>query len=348
MAVFKKGKNWYIDYYFSGRRKREMIGPNKKLAESVLAKRRLQIAENKFLDIKKRGKIKFEELGALYLDYSKTNKRSWTRDRTSIGSLKAFFNGKYLYEITPLLIERYKKKRIDEVSPASVNRELACLKHMFTKGIEWDMTDSNPVKKVKLLRESNERLRYLSSEQAIRLFENCPAHLKPIVLTALYTGMRKSEILKLKWEAVDLEHRIIFVKDTKNNQVREIPINNLLTSALKEIRFKSPYVFSNKNGRPYGTVRKSFEGAVKKADIKDFRFHDLRHTFASHLVMSRVDLMTVKELLGHKTIKMTLRYAHLPPSHKRRAIESLEYFDGHPDGHQRDLSKVKQLANSLI
>jgi len=287
-------------------------------------------------------------LGALYLDYSKTNKRSWTRDRTSIGSLKAFFNGKYLYEITPLLIERYKKKRIDEVSPATLNRELACLKHMFTKAIEWEKVDYNPVKRVKLLREDNARLRYLTCDEVQRLYENCADHLKPIVLAALYTGMRQGEILKLKWEDVDLEQKIIFVKNTKNNEVREIPLNNLLTSTLKNIKFRSPYVFCDKDGRPYGSVRKSFENALKKAAIQDFCFHDLRHTFASHLVMSGVDLMTVKELLGHKTIKMTLRYAHLSPSHKRRAIESLEYFDGHLDGHQRDLGKVAELANSLV
>ena len=281
MAVFKKGKNWYIDYYVSGRRKREMIGPNKKLAESVLAKRRLQIAENKFLDIKKKGKIKFEELGALYLDYSKTNKRSWTRDRTSIGSLKAFFNGKYLYEITPLLIERYKKKRIDEVSPATLNRELACFKHMFTKAIEWEKVDYNPVKRVKLLREDNARLRYLTCDEVQRLYENCADHLKPIVLAALYTGMRRGEILKLKWEDVDLEQKIIFVKNTKNNEVREIPLNNLLTNTLKNIKFKSLYVFCNEDGKPYGSVRKSFETALKKVGIVDFCFHDIRHTFAS-------------------------------------------------------------------
>ena len=287
-------------------------------------------------------------MGALYLDYSKTNKRSWTRDRTSIGSLKAFFNGKYLYEITPLLIERYKKKRIDEVSPVTLNRELACLKHMFTKAIEWEKVDYNPVKRVKLLREDNARLRYLTCDEVQRLYENCADHLKPIVLAALYTGMRQGEILKLKWEDVDLEQKIIFVKNTKNNEVREIPLNNLLTSTLKNIKFRSPYVFCDKDGRPYGSVRKSFENALKKAAIQDFCFHDLRHTFASHLVMSGVDLMTVKELLGHKTIKMTLRYAHLSPSHKRRAIESLEYFDGHLDGHQRDLGKVAELANSLV
>jgi site-specific recombinase XerD len=120
-----------------------------------------------------------------------------------------------------------------------------------------------------------------------------------------------------------------------------------LTNVFKNIKLTSPYVFCSENGKPYGSLRKSFETALKKAEIKEFCFHDLRHPFASHLVMSGVDLMTVKELLGHKTIKMTLRYAHLSPSHERNAIESLEYFGGHPDGHSRGSEQIPEIANSL-
>jgi integrase len=348
VGVYQRGTVWYIDYYAYGKRARESAGPNKKLAEAILAKRKTQVKEKKFLDIKNKKRIRFETLAEAYLDYSKTNKRSWKRDEVSLRPLKRFFGNRIICQINPIMIEEYKKMRLTEISPASVNRELACLKHMFNKAIEWDKMDSNPGKKVKLLRENNVRLRYLSSEEATMLFENCADHLKPIVLTALYTGMRKSEILKLKWEDVDLNQRIIFVRYTKNNQVREIPINNLLTDVLKSIKFKSPYVFCNENGRPYANVRKSFASALRKACIEDFRFHDLRHTFASHLVMSGVDLMTVKELLGHKTIKMTLRYAHLSLSHKRRAIEALEYFDGRPDGHRETFGEVTESANSLF
>ena len=101
------------------------------------------------------------------------------------------------------------------MSPATLNRELACLKHMFNKAIEWEKMEYNPVRRVKLLREDNARLRYLTCDEIRRLYENCTEHLKSIVLTALHTGMRRGEILKLKWEDVDLDQKIVFVKNTK-------------------------------------------------------------------------------------------------------------------------------------
>jgi len=325
MAIFKKGKDWYIDYYIQGRRKREKIGTNRKLALSVLAKRKVEIAENRYLEIHQRSRVSFDDHADEYLDFSKTNKKSWTRDRTSINNLMAFFGGMELGEITSLMIEQYKAQRKDKVKPGTVNRELSCLKHMFTKAIEWGRAKESPAKTVKLLKENNKRLRYLTTEEIQRLISACSPHLKPIVITALNTGMRKREILDLKWEDIDFHREIIFVKNTKNNEWREIPMNKVLVETLKNVKkhLDSDYVFCNIIGRPFGNVRKSFDSALKLSGIEDFLFHDLRHTFASHLVMSGADLITVKELLGHKSIRMTLRYAHLSPSHKRRAVEKM-------------------------
>ena len=139
MGIFKKGKNWYIDYYDQNkRRRREMIDPNKRQAEIVLQKRKVQVAENKFLDIKKVEKIKFKEFAKMYLEvYAKLNKRSWTRDETSINNLNKFFGEKYLHEITTIDIEKYKRNRKEKVTGSTVNRELACLRIMFNKAIEW-------------------------------------------------------------------------------------------------------------------------------------------------------------------------------------------------------------------
>lgn len=326
MAVFKKGKNWFIDYYMQGRRKRECIGPSKELAETVLKKRKVQIAENKFLDVKKEKKIRFREMARLYLEsYSKPNKRSWSRDELSIKHLNVFFGNKYLHEITALDIENYKLERKQKVSPATVNRELACLKHMYAKAIEWEKADNSPASKVRKFREANQRVRYLEEEEIERLYETCSEHLKPIVAVALNTGMRKGEILNLKWPDVNLRTRVICILNSKNDEKREIPINEDLTRILFRVRKnpKSPYVFCKEDGIPYGDVKVGFRATLKRAKIKNFRFHDLRHTFASRLVMRGVDLKTVQELLGHKDMRMTLRYAHLSADHKRAAVERL-------------------------
>ncbi|MDI6793141.1 MAG: site-specific integrase [bacterium] len=148
-------------------------------------------------------------------------------------------------------------------------------------------------------------------------------------MTALNTGMRKGEILTLKWDQVDLKHGFILLdeSDTKNGERKEIPINETLRQTLQRImrQLDVPYVFYDPaTGKPYQDVKTSFKTAVRKSKIRDFKFHDLRHTFASHLVMAGVDITTVKELLGHKTITMTLRYAHLAPSHKVKAVDLLD------------------------
>lgn len=137
--------------------------------------------------------------------------------------------------------------------------------------------------------------------------------------------MRKSEILNLKWIDIDFKRNLLYLIETKNGERRYVPINDTVKRTLIKVlkRPESPYVFCNESGKPYANVRTSFDTALKRAGIKDFRFHDLRHTFASHLIMLGIDLRTVQVLMGHKTIEMTLRYSHLSPDHKSRAVEIL-------------------------
>jgi len=188
---------------------------------------------------------------------------------------------------------------------------------MFNKAIEWGNAKENPIKKIKLFKENNERVRFLEKEEIGRLLEVCDHYLKQIVITALNTGMRKGELFNLKWSDVDFRNNLIFVNKTKNKERRIIPMNTALRKTLINMRehSTSESVFPNKG------IRNRFEKALRCAIIKNFRFHDLRHTFASHLIMSGIDLMTVRELLGHKSIKMTMRYAHLSQDHKTRAME---------------------------
>ena len=193
------------------------------------------------------------------------------------------------------------------------------------KAIEWGKVHDNPVRKVRFFPENKRHLRYFTKEEIKALYNACAEHLKPIIIVALNTGMRKGEILNLKWEDIDFRQKIIYLLETKNNEKREIPMNQVVFDTLLKVRKppNSPYVFYNKDGKPFDDVKTAFWRALKRAGIKNFRFHDLRHTFASHLVMAGVDLNTVKELLGHKDIKMTQRYAHLSPDHKKIAVETL-------------------------
>ena len=170
---------------------------------------------------------------------------------------------------------------------------------MFNKAMEWGKVHDNPVRKVKYFPENKRRLRYLTKEEIKALYNASADHLRPILIVALNTGMRKSEILNLKWEDIDFRQKMIYILNTKNNEKREIPMNQVVFDTLPKIRKHpdSSYIFYNRDGKPYGDIKKAFSSARKRAGIKNFRFHDLRHTFTSHLVMAGVDLNTVKELL---------------------------------------------------
>lgn len=326
MAVFKKNNEWWIDYYVNGQRRREKVGPTKTLAENALRKRKVEIAEGKFLDIKKRERIKFEDFAKEFVSvYSKPNKKSWKNDEWNLQLLGRFFNGRNINEITIKDIEIYKSKRCQEVKPATVNRNLTTLKTMFKKAEEWGKIDKNPTKGVKLLREPSGRIRFLEREEIAKLLSVCSKKLRPIVIVALYTGMRRSEILGLKWRDCDFVRNNIRLADSKNGEGREIPMNEQVKTALMRVAKhpESQYIFCDKDGNRIGNVRKTFFTALRKSGIKDFHFHDLRHTFASQLVMASVDINTVRELMGHRDLRMTLRYSHLSPSYKKRAVDIL-------------------------
>jgi len=319
---------YYIEFYYMSRKMCRKVGPSKTQAKTAYQKIETDLAENKFLDIKREQKIKFEEFADEYLEnHSKVNNKSWvSHDLRNINALKKHFSGRYLHEITVKSVEEFKSRRMKDVTPATVNRHLACLKSIFNKAIAWhNYSNVNPVTKVKLFKENNQRTRYLEQEEIDRLLSNCHEYFKELIIIALNTGMRKGELMNMKWRDVNLNQKIIYLYETKNNERREIPINRHVEDALIRVR-KSPtsqHVFNKEIAITYRNIDKMFFTALKKSGINNFRFHDLRHTFASHLVMKGVDLNTVRELLGHKSIKMTLRYAHLSPSHKMRAVEVL-------------------------
>jgi integrase len=329
MRTYQRRGVWYIDYSFNGRRVRSKVGRSKKMAELALKEIELKKVKRKYLGITEPKQILFDALAKQYLDYSKNSKssRTYVSDQSIIRKLTAQFWDRMIGDISILDVEKYRNRRHKEVSTSTVNREIACLKHMLNKAVDWDYLADNPLRSVKLCKEPPGRLRHLRENEMDRLLSYCPDQLRPIVIMALNTGMRKGEILNLKWQDIDLNHRLVTIKQTKNNEIRTIPINDTLYAELQSMNreLDSQYVFvNNRTNKPYTDIKHGFKTALKHAGIEDFRFHDLRHTFASRLVMAGENIRTVQELLGHKDIKMTMRYSHLSTAHKQNAVRKLD------------------------
>ncbi len=314
MPVRKRGKKWMIDYYDpTGKRIRESFD-KKKDAEAELGKRVSLIAEKRYLDVKKEYNTTLKQLVAKY-----------TKNYTH--PVKKYYCGNFMQHYGPLTLlarityyelESYRNFLRGKLTIAgkvrkdsSVNREMSCVRHMFTKGVEWEMMDRSPFDKGKSLqlKENNQRCRYLKDDEIIQLIDACPSYMKPIVQCAVLSGMRKGEILSLKWSQI--RNGFIYLRKTKTKDPRQIPINNELHAVFRMIRkeqhLKSEYVFTY-NGKPLDNIKKGFKATAVRAGIQDFRFHDLRHTFASQVIMRGGSLKDVQELLGHKTMTMTVDF----------------------------------------
>lgn len=360
-GIYQRGEVYWIRYTGSdGKQVRESSKSTKlKDAQDLLRLRQAAAVKGEDVGVVKIQNYTFSELAEKYLEFC-VNKRDYKNKQGIVGMLKAEFGNLPLKNFTVHLVERYQSKIVTTVknsktgqlvSESTANRKIAELKHMFTKAADWYMVSDavcKMVHKVKLFKVDNARVRFLSEEEIRELLAACDqrrikrdgtlevkkqGHLKPIILFALNTGCRREEILSLKWEQVDLKHGFINIPRTKNGEQRKLPINDTLNEVLKGLvrRLDVPWVFyevkKSKAGKEtvkrIADTKRSFTTACKKAGIVDFHFHDLRHTFASHLVMNGVDLTTVSRLMGHKSLAMTLRYAHLAPNHLSKAVNVL-------------------------
>lgn len=270
---------------------------------------------------------------------------------------------KKLHEITPWLVEKWRSARLKaNAQPATVNRALDNLRAAMARAVEWGFLAENPLAKVKRTKtDTAAPIRYLAegeeaallialvdrekriraeraSANAWRAERGYPLHpdlrsctfadhLRPIVLLSLNTGMRRGELFSLDWQDVDLDRAVLTVRGlhAKSKKTRHLPLNAVALEALTRWREQSQsgLVFPSRTGERLTNVQKSWASVLSAAGITSFRWHDLRHHFASKLVMAGVDLNTVRELLGHSTITMTLRYAHLGPEHKAAAVARL-------------------------
>ena len=255
------------------------------------------------------------------------------------------------------------QRQQDGIGRDTINRDFMALRGCLTKAMEWGLIAINPVARVKAYKtERCRRIRYLADDEEKRLLQALAAreqelreararhndhlrqrgyalfpdlnnqhfadYLTPMVLLAMHTGMRKGEIFSLEWQDVNLSRCFVLVQaeKAKTSEQRYIPLNAEIVEVLRRWRAQNPgagYVFQSADGKPYRDIKKSWYRVLELADIQDFRWHDLRHHFASRLAMAGVELNTIRELLGHKEMTMTLRYAHLSPDHKHDAVAKL-------------------------
>jgi integrase len=231
------------------------------------------------------------------------------------------FGDKHLSDITPLAVQEMRNKIKVKRSLSTANRFHAILRGIFNKAKEWKMFyGENPASVLRLEREPVNRTRYLSEHEIKKLLQVCHPRLLPVVICALATGMRRGEILNLRWPDLDLEHGIIYLTETKSGKPREIPVIAKLRAMFEEMPRTGEKVFDI----PVITLRRYFEQAMHIACISGFRFHDLRHTFASHFIMRTGNLPALQSILGHSTPLLTQRYAHLSNSHLRDNMAMLD------------------------
>ncbi len=262
--------------------------------------------------------------------------------RVLIGNASFALGTLPLRRFDTLIMERLQKDLQGEgYQNGSINRAIGTVKRAFAKGVDWNKVEENVLKrirKVKMFKEVG-RLRYLSAKEAQDLISVCDDQLRPIVITALHTGCRKNEILKLRWENVDLQHGYIAIPKTKNGERRDIPIDRTLREMFRKLprtftgerdnREMVPYVFHNpRTFKAYVDIQYAFTKALKRAGITDYKFHDNRHTYASLFMMNGGDLATLSRLLGHKSLKMTMRYAHFAPAHMQKATVVMDRVFG--------------------
>jgi integrase len=305
-------------------------------------------------------------LEEVYGPWAKTHRKTGnaTIDRLN-ACFKKDFGKKPLPDITAWIVEKWRTARLKKgIKPTTVNRDLTALKAALSKAVEWGHLPEHPLKKVKPSKsDNNGKIRYLDTDEEQRLraaldrreerirqerhqanawrkergYEPMPDlrkaafadHLKPLVLLAINTGLRRAELFSLTWENVDTNRAMLAIVGTaaKSGKTRYVPLNDEALSVLngwqEQTDRKTGLCFPNKNGKPMHDVNTSWGNVLVDAKIENFRWHDMRHHFASHLVMAGVDLNTVRELLGHADLKMTLRYAHLAPEHKAAAVAKL-------------------------
>jgi integrase len=316
------GKNYWIEYYFFGRRKRERIGKSKAAAQQRLRDVLKARTEERYIDKDPARRLTLGEVSKWYLTLPEVKaKDSYRRDTEFIRHLKRLLGESIkIKDLTLGKVESYQTTRLNEPSPrhpgenirpATVNKEVTCLKTILNRAVRHGRLKHNPIDGAKKLPENNVRGRILTLEEFDSLLESCADHIKPLILMAYYMGMRKSEIVFLTWPEVDLRKGFIRLpaERTKTDEARNIPIHPVVKTVLQGLPkgLHTNRVFLL-NGNPLDNIKKSFKGACQRAGITDFTFHDLRHCALNNLRRAGNDYFKIMAISGHKTTSCFKRY----------------------------------------
>ncbi len=333
-----------------GKRVRECVGrvPRRE-ADSALKARHGDIVRGRYQLKRPAANISFQAFADEFLRYSQAHKssRSSAADATRLLHLVPFFGRYRLDQIQPFHVDKYIHERRQSVTyrhrpvaNATINRELAVLKHMFNKAIDWRKAEANPVRGVKYLKEPLPPDRVLSEEEEERLLEASAPHLRLAILLATNAGLRLREALTLQSKHVDLINDVLTV-ERKGGKWHQVEINARLKAALQahlRNHGNGQLFFNPRTGKPLFEVRTAFRAAIRRSGIPHCRYHDLRHTFGTRLDAQGVGIATIKELMGHSSVEMTMRYSHPGASERRRAVALLS------DGHHMDTTGGKVIS----
>lgn len=334
----KDRPGYWIDYKdASGRRRRRRVdAATLSQARDAYSNERINAERTRTLGFSPPTDDSFTEVAREFLAYQKgrIGAANYERERGIVEHhLRPFFAGK-IAAIRTSNVVRYVTERCGKVANATVVKELNVLKFLLRLAVEkWEYIPTNPARGVKPPKPAPGRLRYLQPGELRVVVESAPSWLRPIVVLAAATGMRRSEILGLRWLDVDLNGRRVLLSQTKNGEPRIVYLNLLALQALASLSVKDPkplgLLFPNLR---HEWVSVAFSRLCRSLKIADFRFHDLRHTAASWLRMNGADIHTVAQLLGHKDLRMAARYQHLSPTFLADAVGRLDtaFAECHP------------------
>ena len=355
MALFKRGDVYWYEFVYGGRRYRKSANVgNQRAAREIEAAFKTALAKGD-VGITERKPVpglrtSMEDFLKWSMEEHTAHPRTHVRYKTSSVALLKFYGDTPLDKITPEEVERFKTARAGEfktvrgkgksarvktkkrVRPATVNRELACLKALFNFAIKADVIVRNPVSRVKFLAENNQQTRVLSHVEERDYFAKASPILQDVARLILETGMRPEEVYTLRPENVDLVRGVLQVPQGKTAAARRLL--RLTSGAMEVLRrrmsgLETPYVFPCESdpARPIPKVNNAHDRVVKESGIAPMRLYDLRHTWATRAAMSGIDLVTLAAMLGHSRIQMVLRYAHPTQEHQTQAMEQLERFN---------------------